>query len=284
MSRNVTISNEELEVVINTYGAELKSMKKCGKEYLWGGDPEVWSGQAPILFPICGAFKDDKYIYEGKEYTIPKHGFARTSEFELESAEKEKAVFLLKSTEETYKNYPFEFELRITYLLNGNRLEVTFETTNKGENKMYFSIGSHEAYDCPEGIEEYSVIFEHEEEFESNILDGELLEYNKIKLEKTGTEFPLKYKYFAIDAQVFTNAKSRKVTLKNRKTGKCIDVAFPDADYLLLWTKPTGKYICIEPWSGVPDFVDSDYDITHKPGIVELESGKTNIKKHSITL
>lgn len=284
MSEKITISNGVLEAVISTYGAELKSLKKYGEEYLWGGDPKVWSGQAPVLFPICGGLKNGKYIYEGSEYKLEKHGFARKSEFEIEKAEKTRATFLLKANEDTLKKYPFEFELRITYLLEEDEIKVSYAVTNIGNNSMYFSIGSHEAYDCPEGIEEYSVIFEHEEKFESSILDGELLEHNTILLGENTREFPLKYEYFAVDAQVFLNLKSRRAILKNRRTGKSIEVTYEDADYFLLWTKPNGRYICIEPWSGIPDFVDSDCDITHKIGIIKLGAGETSVKKHSIKL
>lgn len=284
MSKNVTVSNGILDVVISTFGAEIKSLKKDGKEYLWGGNPDVWSGQAPILFPMCGAFKDNKYTFEGKTYTLPKHGFARTSEFEIETAQKEKAVFLLKANDETLKNYPFDFELRAIFELSGSTLNVSYEVKNKGGSTMYFSVGAHEAYDCPEGIEEYSVIFEKDESFDSNVLYGELLGHETIKLDGQGRELPLKYEYFAIDAQVFTTLKSRKATLKNRKSGKSIDVSFADADYFLLWTKPTGKYICFEPWSGIQDYVDTDGDITHKPGIIALTAGETSVKKHSITI
>ena len=94
----------------------------------------------------------------------------------------------------------------------------------------------------------------------------------------------LKYEYFAVDAQVFLNLKSRRAILKNRRTGRSIEVTYEDADYFLLWTKPNGRYICIEPWSGIPDFVDSDCDITHKIGIIKLGAGETSVKKHSIKL
>lgn len=282
MSENVKISNGDTEVTINSFGAEINSVKRNGEEYIWCGDPEVWSGRAPVLFPICGGLKDDKYVYGGKEYTLEKHGFARDSEFEIESVESDRAVFLLKATEETKIKYPFDFELRIIYKINANKLEVEYNVLNKGENTMYFSIGAHEAYACPEGIEDYSVIFEEEEEFESSVLDGNLFEHKTEKIAKTGKELPLKYEYFAIDAQSFLGMKSRKATLKNNKTGKSATLCFDGLDYFLLWTMPTGRYICMEPWSGFPDFVDSDYDITHKPGITELASGDTCVKKHSI--
>ena len=283
MSKNITISNSKLTVTINTFGAELKSIIQDGTEYLWNGDPDVWSGQAPILFPLCGGLKDDKYIFKGKEYTLPKHGFARNSEFIAERTTSDSATFLLTSDESTLKDFPFEFELRITYTLKGNVIDVKNEVTNKGSEDMYFSIGAHEGYACPEGIEEYSIIFEQPENLNASVLDGNLLEYDTVNIAENVTELPLKQEYFEIDALVFLDLKSRKASLKNNQTGKTIDVAFDGFDYLLLWTKPGANYICIEPWCGIPDFVDSDYDITKKTGIIKLEAGKTCVKEHSIT-
>lgn len=282
MSKEAVIANEKIKCTISALGAEIQSIIKDGKEIIWEGNPDVWSGKAPVLFPICGGLKDDKYTYEGKEYTLPKHGFVRKSEFEIEKHAKESVTFLLSSNEDTLKCYPFDFELRITYTLSGAELRVDYNVTNIGENNMYFSIGSHEAYACPEGIEEYSVVFEEEETLDSSILNGNLLEYDTIRIGESIRELPLKYDFFAVDALVFLNLKSRKVTLMH-KVEKVVDVAFDGADYLLLWTKPTGRYICIEPWCGVPDFEDSDYDITKKRGIIAVEPKKTATKTHTLT-
>ena len=81
MAEQIKISNGEITAVISTRGAELKSVVKNGREFIWEGDPNVWAGQAPLLFPICGGLKDDKYVLGGNEYTLEKHGFARFKEF-----------------------------------------------------------------------------------------------------------------------------------------------------------------------------------------------------------
>ena len=101
MSKNIKITNGNLTLTVSTHGAEIQSLIKNSKEYIWCGNPDVWGGHAPILFPICGGLKDDKFIYKDKEYVLPKHGFARLSEFEAENQTDTSAVFLLKSTSET---------------------------------------------------------------------------------------------------------------------------------------------------------------------------------------
>ncbi len=285
MAEVVKISNAIITAEISTMGAELKSVIKDGQEVLWEGNPDVWSGQAPVLFPICGGLKDDKFIFEGKEYNLAKHGFARRSIFELESAEDASATFLLRSNEETLKSFPFEYELRITYILIENRLDVKYSVKNLGEGDMYYSIGGHEAYACPGGVEEYSLIFDKEEELVCNVL-GTLLSYDTYSVGENSCELPLKYDFFSVDALTFLNLKSRGVKLVHRPTGKSLKVEFEGFDYLFVWTKPNAyaNYICIEPWCGIPDFTDSDYDITKKRGIVKLEAKQEKVLVHSIVL
>ena len=126
MSKTVILASDKLSVKISTLGAEIISAVKDGKEKIWEGNPDIWSGHAPVLFPICGGLKDDKFIFEGKEYILEKHGFARHREFEIESAEKEKAVFLLKDDEKTLESYPFHFEFRVKYALDGERINIEY--------------------------------------------------------------------------------------------------------------------------------------------------------------
>lgn len=282
----ITIKNEELTVEISTLGAELQSVKYAGEERLWQGDPSVWSGRAPVLFPICGGLKDDKYTLNGKEYTLPKHGFGRKSEFSIESQEEDKAVFLLTASEETKKGYPFDFELRISYSLIGNSIKVSYGVANKSNEDMYFSIGAHEAYATPEGVEEYYLKFEKKEKLIHNILKGPLLTEEYVVLGEDIDELPIKSEYFDIDAITLLNLKSRKVSLCKKDETKKITVDFDGFDYMFVWTKPgtNQAYLCLEPWCGIPDFEGSSYDIAEKKGINKLEPLGTFQRVHTITI
>ena len=80
----ITIKNECLTAIINEFGAELKSLTLEDKEYIWPGNPAVWAGSCPLLFPVCGGLKNDKYVLNGKEYFLEKHGYIRFKTFEVE--------------------------------------------------------------------------------------------------------------------------------------------------------------------------------------------------------
>ena len=149
---------------------------------------------------------------------------------------------------------------------------------------MYFSIGSHEGYYTPDGIEDYDVIFDQNETLDTSALYGNLLADKTRRILKDSNTLALYEKYFAIDALVFKNIKSRSAVLRNRKNGKAIKVDFGFAKYFLIWHKPSAPFICLEPWSGIPDMVGSDYDIAKKEGIISLDAAKTYTAEHTITV
>ena len=280
----VVIKNEYITATFNEIGAELKSLVCDGVEYIWEGKADVWKGSCPLLFPICGGLKEDKYLLNGKEYILEKHGYARFEIFEVENKTDQSVVFLHKSNPNTKEHFPFDYELRIVYTLNGKTLKIDYSVINKTENTMYFGIGSHEGYYTPEGIEDYDVIFPQNETLNSYVLYGNLLSNQQLPIIKDSNVLPLYDKYFTIDALVFKDLKSKSATLRNRKTGKAVRVDFPDDKYFLLWHKPNSPYICLEPWASIPDIVNSSYDISKKEGIIKLASGSEYNHTHSITV
>ena len=280
----ITLNNGILTVKINEIGAEIKSVvKNGGMELMWPGKNEVWNNTAPLMFPICGGLKDDKYILDGKEYTLPKHGFTRNALFSVESASDTQAVFLLTESAETLKAYPFKFELRVIYTLCGESIKIEYKVYNSNDKTMYFSIGSHEGYYTPEGIEDYDVIFPEKETLDASNLYGNIVANSSNRIIKDSDTIALYDKYFIIDALLFKTLKSRSAMLRNRKTGRAVKVDFPFASYFLLWHKHGAPYICLEPWAGIPDIEGSDYDFTKKEGIISLDAGKEYLGEHTIT-
>ena len=143
------------------------------------------------------------------------------------------------------------------------------------------SVGSHEAWATPGGLESYSIEFEQPEQLANYSPIGNLLPRRPVILGENVCELPLKTEYFAIDALVFPHLKSRAVTLKKQDKEE-LRVSYEGMDVLLLWTKPGANYICIEPWCSAPDYVDSDMQIRNKPGILTLAPGKETERTHLI--
>ena len=280
----VTISNEFITASFSKIGAELKSLKCEGKEHIWYGDPAFWTGSSPVLFPICSGLKDDEFIHEGKTYTMQKHGFARRAEFEIETVDTASATFLLSSKNCPQENYPFEYEFRIIYTLIGKKLNVEYNIRNLTDGEMYFSVGAHEAYLCPEGIENYEIIFEKAEDLDAYQLVGPLLSDDTINYGKNTTNLQINNSLFDNDCLIFKTLKSRSVILRNKLNDQKIKVDFEGFPFMLLWTVPGAPYICIEPWCGVTDNINTNKQISQKEGIEKIEKGGSFYRLHSFEI
>jgi galactose mutarotase-like enzyme len=168
---DLIIKNDCLEVCITTKGAQIKSVKS-DKEYMWEANPEIWGKSAPVLFPICGTLKDGKYTYKGVEYSMQSHGFAPKMDYSVREHKQDRLSLYITDNEETIKSYPFNFDFEVKFTLNGTSLKVEYNVTNKGADKLYYSVGCHEAYACPEGIEEYYLEFDKKLDLEEYTLEG----------------------------------------------------------------------------------------------------------------
>ncbi len=269
-----TIKSELLTVQISPVGAEIKSVKAAdGTEFIWEADPDIWGSSAPILFPICGGLKNDRYTYLGKEYTLSKHGFVTNAVFEIEEITQNSICMLYKSNPETLVSYPFDFEFRAIFTVISNSLSVTYSVKNLTDGNMYFSVGAHEGYMTPEGIEEYEIIFDDVKTLDSYGVEGNLISNKAERIVTNSNILPLKEDYFKIDALIFKGHNSKSCTLSHRNGARKITVECENFANLLFWHKPYSNFLCIEPWNGMADIVGSSYDITEKEGIICLLQG-----------
>jgi len=125
-------------------GAELISIKdENGNELLHDGKTS-WGRHAPILFPRVGGLEDDITIIGGQGFTLPKHGFARDMEFEEIGPNSYKLV----ANEETKREFPFDFELYISYKVDGDTVSTCCTVKNVGSELMPFGLGFHPAFKC----------------------------------------------------------------------------------------------------------------------------------------
>ncbi|MBR4887546.1 MAG: aldose 1-epimerase family protein, partial [Clostridia bacterium] len=145
------IENEALRVQVSDLGAELSAMydKTNGRDVLWTADPAYWDRHAPILFPFVGRVYKNIYRYDGKEWPMTQHGFARDLEFECIACTETTVTHRLCADEKSKALYPFDYVLTVTHRLEGNTLHVEWLVENKGEKEMYFSIGGHPGFLCP---------------------------------------------------------------------------------------------------------------------------------------
>lgn len=284
------ISNDQLQLEISVFGAELHSVKKDEIEYLWQGDADFWGRQAPVLFPIVGKFKNGKYLHNGEEYALTGHGFARDKRFELIDSSDDELVYELIADKETLQVYPFDFRLRIRYKLVGNQLLVKWQVKNQGSGEMLFGIGAHPAFNVPlknGTFEDYQLTINPEKSRTFVPLDAEtgMLFLSK-KYSRSENEFNLSRELFKSDALIFETPGQTEVLLSNTVDDRSVKVSWEDMPFVGLWSPypKEAPFVCIEPWCGIADDTNTDGDLATKFGINSLGAKQKFSASYTITI
>ena len=294
----IELKNDFLTVQFKEFGGALSSIKdKDGVEYLWQGNPEYWSSQAPVLFPICGSLRDDEAIYRPSSRphftgVIPRHGLVRKKTFTYEPLSENSLAFSITPDAEMLANYPYNFELKIIYTLIGKTIKTSYQVTNRETEKvMPYFIGGHPGFNCPlladECYEDYYLEFEKEETctVPESFPETGLLDVNKrTAFLKKQNILNLDYALFAKDAITLDKLASRSVSLKSHKHDKGLRLDFEDFPNLILWsTVNKSPFIALEPWSGLSTSLDESDILEDKRQVTFVASGKTSKKSFDIT-
>jgi galactose mutarotase-like enzyme/nicotinamide riboside kinase len=285
-----TLFTPECRATFSARGAELTSLVATanGLEYLWSGDPAVWGRHAPVLFPLVGRLPGDAYRYQGRDYHLPQHGFARDQEFAMLRQSDTELVFRLHHDETTRAIFPFAFELTITYTLQATRLTVRWEVRNPAPDQpLLFSIGAHPAVRCPllpgETFDDYYFEFDHPVTLDRHLLQNGLLTGQTARVLTQARQMPLSYELFADDALVFKHYDFTRLTLRSHKSAHFARFQFDGFPYLGLWTKgPGAGFVCVEPWYGVASPTGEPGELSEKEGILTLEPGQVFTAAYSI--
>lgn len=289
MSSLIRLQNGTLTAQINSRGAELTGLKyAAGPEYMWQAGKE-WPKSSPVLFPIVGTLKGNVYTYNGQEYSLPRHGFARELLFDAQQLSVNEAVFTLRANPATLAVFPFHFTLRLTYRLGENGIGCMYEINHDDDCPMYFSIGGHPAFAVPlmNGTEyqDYYLRFEYPEnldrwELKDGLLTGSC---RPLSLPEPGL-LPLHPQLFYEDAIVLRHLKSRKVSLLCSKHDHGLQFNFEGFPYLGLWAARDAAFVCIEPWCGHSDFFNHTGCLPEKAGIEKLQPGQIWRRQWSVEL
>ena len=286
----IKISNDHLTASISPLGAELQSLKLNHNQHelIWQRDPEVWSGSAPILFPIVGRLIDGRYILDGKTYAMPIHGIVRAETWTVAEHAKTHVTLEISDSEESRQCYPFRWKLVVRFELTDCQLTVRYWITNLDTRTLYFSFGSHPAFNLDFGshqISDYVLRTDNRGMAwqRRKIVDGKLGK-ERFDLDWQGRDLPLSETIFDEGALVFTGIRCRQLLLLNSRDPRQIIFETGGAPDLGIWAKSGAPYVCIEPWYGYDDPEDHDQQLTTKPGIQTLESQGVFTTAYSIGL
>lgn len=273
----IRLGNERVTIEVASLGAELQSVTDArGRDWLWNGDPAIWAGRSPLLFPVIGKHPDGQVLIDGRRYPIKSHGVARTSLFELVARDDTSCTLRLTDNEETRQAYPFAFALDMTYRLEGASLVMTARIANSGDEAMPFCFGYHPAFLWP---------LPDSDGLPHRIRLGNGASPGHLRLGADGQRAPalhpsafvdgvltLDHALFGEDALIIPEGAGDHLWYgADGLPGVAID--FPDMPHLGIWTKPNGPYICIEPWHGLPSPSDPSEPLEQRAGVILLASG-----------
>ena len=291
-----TITNGIITIRVAEHGAELSSLvlNATGREYLWQADPAFWKRHSPVLFPIVGSVWDGEYRSVGpgaasdavpQTYQLGQHGFARDMDFSLLSDAPDaegnpQVMYVLESSVETLKKYPYAFRLEIGYRLVGRSVEVIWRVINPDKsNELKFQIGAHPAFYWPLlGNEDVAAGVGRQNEVLAQSVERGFFRLSTaaITLRKSvitekgcvdpsqsalvqmddGGYLPLTTSSFDHDALIFEHYQTPVVTLCDNDRKPYLTLK-SEAPLMGLWSPPgkNAPFVCIEPWYGRCDRV-----------------------------
>ena len=266
------------------------SARRNGVEYIWQGDPAIWAGRSPVLFPICGKLYRGRYTFGGREHAMGIHGFAHTSTFHAErSPDGTAATFTLESDDTTRARYPFDFSLAVKFRLDGATLHVDAAVRNTGTVAMPFAYGGHPGFNVPLGgdgtFEDWHLEFapgtspDALEFGNGGLITGRAKHF---PLSEDG-RLPLRHELFN-DAGLFLKNAGNEVMLASQNSSRAVTVRFPDMPYVGFWhaSGEDVRFLCIEPWRGLPSFDGVDDDFAVRPDMLRLHPGAATALRYSV--
>lgn len=290
----IEIKSGQFSALISPQGAELRSLRRNGVEYLWQGNPQFWAGRSPLLFPITGRVWDNKYTHQGKEYHMDIHGFARNRQFTIVSQEPDKVTLALHSDDDTLAIYPFPFFLFVTYRFLDSGLEVEWLVRNQGDEEMAFQIGAHPAFNLPDfdPADEVRGYFSFRTDqpidylipLEKGCVDPSQphrleLDYRQM-LPITATTFDIDT--YVVDARYISGCT---LFTPERVPWLTVDFHMP---ILSLWAPtikhPDCPFVCIEPWCGSCDTIGYEGEFAERRLMNRLAPGQHFQTAYRITI
>lgn len=282
----VELKNELLTIQVAEKGAELQSVKdNDGKEYMWQAGPQ-WNRHSPILFPIVCSVNNDTYTVDGKDYHLPRHGFARDMMFTVVSLTSEKVTMALHDSEETLKVYPYRFNLAVTYRLEGNKVHVIWHVENTDTKEIHFQIGGHPAFNMPSGKLEGMIKLDNEEPMDmlKSYADGSV-ELVEVPLEADMGIMEINNNFFRADSVKIHKSQTHRAMLIDTNGDPAVTVDYK-APVCAFWS-PYDKqapFVCIEPWYGIGDPKGFNGEFKDKPMMNHLQPGASFMSKYTITI
>ncbi|MEO7111516.1 MAG: galactose mutarotase [Polyangiaceae bacterium] len=195
-------------------------------------------GGNPVLFPSPGKLEGDAYVWKDQHGTLKQHGFARNSVWEvLRTSMKEggaSATLRLVSSEQTRRDFPWNFSAEYTYLLTSDSLRIDMSFTNTGEGAMPFGAGFHPYFAVPQADKAHA----HVETTATRAFDN--------VTKKTDALSPIDLTKPEVDLHLVDHHGDCVLRLAS---GRVRLKGSSEFSRWVVWTLAGKGFVCIEPWT-----------------------------------
>ena len=294
------------EATILTYGAAVQSLKFAGTDVVLGYDRlSDYETRDGYLGAVVGRYANriakGRFSLNQTAYSLavnngPNHlhggivGYSYRV-WTVEELTGQKAVLTLESPDGE-EGYPGALSLRVTYALEGSRLTKSHRIENHSSVEMLYELGAHDGFQAPlsqgEKMGDYAIRLPGLERVAFYGMDENLMLTPKgEEIPLNSSALPLTPSTFGLDTMILDTPPQAKAVLCDKAGQPRVALEFPDFPYLGIWTqgKPfdTG-YVCIEPWSTLPDGTLMGREREDKTGIRRLAPGQSEELRYTTTI
>lgn len=224
-----------------------------------GFDPENYlkiSGGLPLLFPICGRLSREgklgRYLYNHQIFNLNIHGFLYKNKFEIILNKNNKIILRTQDNENTRAQYPFRFEIVLTYFLENKKLVCEQVYKNLDEKPMPFYAGFHPYFLIDKDRAGATLSFQAQKSFIYNsqltdvIGEQECLAMPIDLSDESKEGYNERLSLLGADKKIFLKLKDGLVLTQET-----------NFNYLQLYTDFNKNFICLEPWMSHPNSFNS---------------------------
>ncbi len=221
-------------------------------------------GGIPVLFPIAGRLAGDSYSWRGETHTMKQHGFARNMPWAIVDQADEGCARLglaLTPNPMTRAQYPFEFRLAMTYVLEAGRLSVETRISNLGDAPMPIQPGLHPYFHLAQSDKAAArVLTDATEAFDNRTGDVVRL---RAPIDLAAAE--------GVDLHLLDHwPRTTRLTRPGERDVE-LSLGVPDR-LLVVWTERGKDFVCVEPWTARANAFNTGGALEVAPGGVHAST------------
>jgi galactose mutarotase-like enzyme len=236
----------------------------------------------PVLFPSVGlshGSAPNSWEHGGRALLMQQHGWARDLYWHVEHLDGRSITGVLSPTSGVKAAFPFDFELRLRYVLEGRALTLETTIANQGNEPFPYALGFHPYLRAP-------LAGGRREDCRVQLPAGVRLQSpdnwrtlnrgpaSARTVDLTEPELPGSIVLVETGAKAL-EVEDRAAGLAGRISVEESEESFP---VWVVWSAaPEAPYVCLEPWTDAPNALN-------RPGTRTLAAGGTHRYRMTISV